>query len=78
MAKTVAMKQADWAGRHVELLRDICTKAGGSFPAGEVMRVGSAYRGRLNLYDLGGIRHPNGGLRGIQKVAFEDVRLLDQ
>lgn len=71
------MKQRDWAGRQVELVREMRTKGGETFASGEVMRVSSAYRGRLHLHDLAGTRLDSGGLRGIDKVAFADVRLLD-
>ena len=72
------MKQREWVSRKVELLRDIETKGGEKFRAGEILTVGSVHRGRLTLGDINGARLPSGGMRGVSKVPFADVKLLDQ
>ena len=41
-------------GRHVRLLYDMETKSGSHFAAGEVMRVLSTHRGRLEVDQLSG------------------------
>lgn len=69
------MLQREWRGRRVELVRDLRTKSGLEFKAGEVLACSSAYRGRLNLHDPATMK---GNLitRAISRVNKMDVRLL--
>jgi hypothetical protein len=70
------MKQHEWRGREVTLLRDMRTKGGTEFKAGEVLVSSSAYRGKLNLHDPKTPRNAQGGLRSIGRVRIDDVRLM--
>ena len=72
------MMQHEWVGRRVELARDFKTRGGDTFLAGDRFVVVSAHRGKLFLRSRFGISEASTPNRGIDKVNYGDVCLLDE